>query len=79
MAQPFNWDRVLPAQEDEIRSSPPLELLLDPRSGEGVEQPAAQAFEAVGVGRQRVLDVIGQYPAHGGIRERRKAGSPRPV
>ena len=48
MAQPFNWDRVLPAQEDEIRSSPPLELLLDPRSGEVVEQPA-DLPERVGV------------------------------
>ncbi len=37
---------------------------------EGVEQAAAQALQPVGVGRQGVLDVVGQYPAHGGVRER---------
>ena len=37
---------------------------------EGVEQTAAQALQPVGVGRQGVLDVVGQYPAHGDVRER---------
>ena len=37
---------------------------------EGIEQPAPERFELVSIGRQGVLDVIGQYPAHEQVRGR---------